>query len=225
MVSAAARWPGSLPVTINQDAYMDNLQSKITDGAMIGGALSTILIWVLGAYGGVDAPPEVAAAFAVLVTAIAQMLLRERRVTIDAKGAIRARKPAHQQRSPAAVGLLAMLLVTLMLTGCVGAGGQRSIGNSIGASYLTVQTLADAIRLECGNVAPGGECTPDSVITTAEKENFKHWIGNALASIDSAHQLYEAGNEAPAGAKLQIALGILQELETILLTRGLINEN
>lgn len=55
--------------------------SKVTAGA-IAGAVTTILVWLAGTYGGVEVPPEVASAVTVLVTLLVSYFKREAVVAV-----------------------------------------------------------------------------------------------------------------------------------------------
>lgn len=51
-------------------------KAKVVAGAL-GGAISVILIWVLKAYGNVELPPDVAAAFTLVVSTVVAYLIPE----------------------------------------------------------------------------------------------------------------------------------------------------
>ena len=99
-----------------------------------------------------------------------------------------------------------------------------NLGNAIGASYLTIQTVADTIKQECGNTVPDGPCTFDSVISTEEKNRYKGMLSAALDDIDAANGLYKAGDVFEAGNYLDVASGVLQEIERQLVERGVSDE-
>lgn len=91
--------------------------------------------------------------------------------------------------SPAAVGLLAILLTCLMLSGC---GVQRpqidSISDGIAVTAADVETAAQTVKSLCRNERPGGPCASGALISTATKERLKSRLQSVLDGLSMANR-------------------------------------
>ena len=111
----------------------------------------------------------------------------------------------------------AIILVLLVSTGL----GCANANDLIGAAYLTQTTIANSVADECGNTAPGGPCVATSAIDTGLKEDIKRMLEQADRYTDDAARLAAAGNRSDALSRLELATNLLDELEQILIERGI----
>lgn len=107
-----------------------------------------------------------------------------------------------------------LLLIPLLVAGCA------SFGNGLGAAYLAIDTVADAIWMECQNAVSDGPCVPESAISTEDKQRAKAALSEALVLVDEARILYVAGSVDLAADRLQQANVILDAVEQLLIARG-----
>lgn len=112
--------------------------------------------------------------------------------------------------------LLLIIATGLVLSGCAGA----NVNTILGGAYAAQTTLAKAVLAECGNTVPGGDCLPESAISTADKESVKAGLAVADAYTDEARLLVTAGSVDEALTLLERATKILDQLEQILIARG-----
>lgn len=108
----------------------------------------------------------------------------------------------------------ALLLSLLLLAGC--AGRIDSFSDSLGAAYLTVDTLAVTAQEMCGNTVPDGDCLPGAALSTEIKRGVKVTLGEALDYLDTARELYQVGSVDLAQDRLVTARALLRSLEATL---------
>lgn len=137
----------------------------------------------------------------------------------DPKPARSGRDAADGEKAFAAFAAVAALVAILLLSGC-GSLGIRSFGDALGAAYLTIDTVADAVWQECQNAVSDGPCVPESAISTEDKQQAKQLLTDALMLVDEARILYVAGSVDLAGDRLLAANAILDAVEQLLIARG-----
>lgn len=112
--------------------------------------------------------------------------------------------------SPPAVGILAVLLACLMLSGC---GIQRpqtdSISDAIAVTAADVETAAQTVKDLCRNTIAGGPCATDALISTATKERLKRQLQDVLDGLRTADQLLAANASNTAQDRLSRTQALL----------------
>lgn len=113
-----------------------------------------------------------------------------------------------------------LILSALLLAGCA----STSFQDAIGAAYLTRTTVAEAVQRECGNTVPDGPCSPESAISTADKQRVKAMLVEVGGYLADARAI-EAGRQGMScsdkWACLEAASGVLDAVERILTERGM----
>lgn len=115
--------------------------------------------------------------------------------------------------SPAWVGIFAMLLACLMLSGC---GTQRpqidSLSDAIVVTAADVETAAQTVKSLCRNERPGGPCAPGALISTNTKERLKSALQSVLDGLSTANVALAAGDSIDAGDRLARTQALLAVL-------------
>ena len=121
-------------------------------------------------------------------------------------------------RSPAFVGLLAILLACFALSGC---GTQRpqidSISDAIAVTAADVETAAQTVKSLCRNERPGGPCAAGAPISTDQKESLKNGLQDVLDGLSLANLAVATGNDAEARGGLARTEAILAVLRAELI--------
>lgn len=90
--------------------------------------------------------------------------------------------------SPAAVGIIAILLTCFVLSGC---GIQRpqvdSISDGIAVTAADVETAAQTVHRMCRNTRPGGPCARGALLSTEQKESLKNGLQDMLDGLSLAN--------------------------------------
>lgn len=107
-----------------------------------------------------------------------------------------------------------LVLVLFLLAGCATAG------KGVGGAAMGVETLADQIRIECGNTVPDGPCTPESLISTDEKQGLKRSLQTAVDLLEQADGALVMGDALRAATTLRQAEAVLQAIQRFLTMRG-----
>lgn len=111
-----------------------------------------------------------------------------------------------------------LIVAVLILAGCVAPSGPTpSFADMLGASYMTVDAVADATYRRCQNEVPGGPCAPHALISTEQKEDVRMALEHALDALDTARALHLEGATDDAMATLQRAQALLATVEQALL--------
>ncbi len=115
--------------------------------------------------------------------------------------------------SPTSVGIVAILLTCLMLSGC---GMQRpqvdSVADAIAVTAADVETAAQTVKSLCRNIEPGGPCADSAIISTAQKESLKNGLQDVLDGLSLANLAVANGDLVGAGdglARTQAILAVL----------------
>lgn len=115
--------------------------------------------------------------------------------------------------SPAAVGLLAILLACFSLSGC---GLQRpnvdSISDGIAVTAADVETAAQTVKRLCRNERPGGPCANSALISTGQKESLKNGLQDVLDGLSIANLAVATGDGVGARSGLARTQAILAVL-------------
>lgn len=106
------------------------------------------------------------------------------------------------------------ILLTLAIAGCA------SIPDAIGGGYVSIETVADVIRAECGNDSPGGECRPGSTLDRGDVDSMRDDLQRAKNALDESNRLYNTGDIDGSMSSLQVAQTILSTLRSALELRG-----
>lgn len=112
---------------------------------------------------------------------------------------------------------LSGFLMAVLISGCAMFG---SVSDSIGGAYVSIETLADTIQMECGNVVPGGPCRATSMLDRGDVDSMKVDLQRAKDTVDEANRIYNTGNVEGAMSKLEVTQAILASLRTALEIRG-----
>lgn len=107
-----------------------------------------------------------------------------------------------------------LLLACLFIAGCT------NLSNGIGAAYVSIETIAETIQMECGNTEPGGPCVSTSLLDRGDVDSMKTDLQRAKYAVDDANRVYNAGNPAAATDYLSTAQAVLSSLRTALEIRG-----
>lgn len=112
--------------------------------------------------------------------------------------------------------VLAIIYVVLglLLSACV------SLSAGIGAAYVSIETMAETIQLECGNAEPGGDCVSTSLLERADVDRMKTELQRAKDAVDDANRIFNAGNPGEAVDHLDTARTVLAGVRTVLESRG-----
>lgn len=108
------------------------------------------------------------------------------------------------------------LIFLVLLTGCATAG------KGVGGAALGVETIADQIRIECGNSMPDGPCTPESKISTEEKQGLKKSLQIAVTLLEGADSAIVLGDAVTSATKLRQADAVLESITRWLQQRGVL---
>lgn len=111
---------------------------------------------------------------------------------------------------------IAMVIVTILAT----SGCTTNPRNQIGQGYIAVQTIANSIATECGNLTPRDPCVSGSLISTAEAARWKRDLSEATSVLDAAASATAEGNVSATSRNLSIAQGMLRSLRRTLIERG-----
>lgn len=101
--------------------------------------------------------------------------------------------------------------------------GCASTSNIIGASYIAIRDIAVTVREECGAQSPD-PCSPESVISTEDRDIIKDQLEVALSFVDDANLIRSGGNPVACDSVdecLNASRGILRSVESVLVARGL----
>jgi len=98
----------------------------------------------------------------------------------------------------------ALLLSLLLLAGCP-SNPQPNFEQALGASYLLVDGVAQGVFDACEAEAPGAPCAPDALIETEQRDKARAALVEALALLDDARTLWNAGSVDMAQDKLTAA--------------------
>tara|TARA_R100000808_G_scaffold2647_1_gene10210 strand:- start:4725 stop:5066 length:342 start_codon:yes stop_codon:yes gene_type:complete len=85
-----------------------------------------------------------------------------------------------------------LIVATALLVACQSVPAS----NAIGGASLAITTIAMAVKEECGNTVPDGPCTPDSWISTADKQKIKVELGDAVAAVRAADEALRHSRDA-----------------------------
>ncbi|MCH8134809.1 MAG: hypothetical protein IIB77_02385 [Proteobacteria bacterium] len=115
--------------------------------------------------------------------------------------------------SPAAVGILAILLACFALSGCAAQRPQiDSIADGIAVTAADVETAAQTVRSLCRNLDPGGPCAAGALISTTQKESLKNGLQDVLDSLSLANLALAMDDYPGARTKLARTQAILAVL-------------
>ncbi len=115
--------------------------------------------------------------------------------------------------SPAAVGILAILLACFALSGCAAQRPQiDSIADGIAVTAADVETAAQTVRSLCRNAQPGGPCAVGALISTRQKESLKNGLQDVLDGLSIANLALAMDDFSGAKTKLARTQAILAVL-------------
>ena len=122
--------------------------------------------------------------------------------------------PATYMNSPWFIGLAAIAVTTLMLSGCA---GQRpkvdSLADAIVVTAADVETAAQTVNNLCRNEKPGGECAPYALISTATKNDLRDRLQKVNDGLRAANRALAADEVIEADDYLARAKSLLEVLE------------
>jgi len=102
--------------------------------------------------------------------------------------ALRGLGAGSNAKSPAVMGVLALILATLMLSGCAVQRPQvDSIADGIAVTASDVETAAQTVKRLCRNTEPGGPCADDALISTEQKESLENGLQDVLDGLSIAN--------------------------------------
>ena len=115
--------------------------------------------------------------------------------------------------SPAAVGILAILIACFAFSGC---GVQRpqvdSIADGIAVTAADVETAAQTVKRLCRNAEPGGLCADGAAISTEQKESLKNGLQDVLDGLSVANLALATNDYGEATDRLARTQAILAVL-------------
>ncbi len=115
--------------------------------------------------------------------------------------------------SPAAVGVLAILIACFAFSGC---GVQRpqvdSIADGIAVTAADVETAAQTVKSLCRNTQPGGPCADGALISTEQKESLKNGLQDVLDGLSVANLALATNDYGEATDRLARTQAILAVL-------------
>ena len=98
----------------------------------------------------------------------------------------------------------ALVMSLLLLAGCP-SNPPPTFESSLGAAYLLVDGVAQGVYDACEAEAPGAPCAPDALIETEQRDKARSALAEALALLDDARALWNAGSVDMAQDKLTAA--------------------
>ena len=108
----------------------------------------------------------------------------------------------------------ALFVLGLITTGC------QQLATGIGASYAIIETTAEAVQAECGNLEAGGDCVEDSLLNRRDVDRVKRDLQDAKDMVDLANDAYNRDQRQEAADLLGRADGILNSIKGFLQARG-----
>jgi hypothetical protein len=102
------------------------------------------------------------------------------------------------------------ILFVLLLAGCAAQpaqplDAQAAFTQALGASYLMVDSVAQLVSEQCAAPGPGEPCAAGALITSEQRDKAKDALVDALAALDDARTLYNAGSTTQAEDQLAAA--------------------
>ncbi len=124
---------------------------------------------------------------------------------------------SNNVHSPPTVGIVAMLLACLMLSGCSYLGVTPrpdidSIPDAIAVTAADVESAAQTVKSLCRNEQPGGPCAATAIISTDQKESLKNGLQDVLDGLSLANLAVANGDDAGAQSVLERTQAILAVL-------------
>ena len=110
--------------------------------------------------------------------------------------------------------MVVLACLILLLNACA------NLSNGLGAAYVSIETMADVIQMECGNTEPGGPCVSTSLLDRGDVDSMKVDLQLAKDAVDDANRIYNAGDASAATDRLSAAQAVLASLRTALEIRG-----
>ena len=110
----------------------------------------------------------------------------------------------------------ALLIGVLIFSGCA----SPTLTRSIDYSNITITSIAETVREECGNTVPDGDCLPTSLITTDEKNGIKADLLRAAETLDLAEIARIRGDADTAANRIDAARLLLSQVRQYLEERG-----
>lgn len=111
--------------------------------------------------------------------------------------------------------MIRLIGILVLLAGC------STLGKASGGAGLAIETVADQIRIECGNTVPDGPCTPESRITTEEKAGLKASLEEAVRMLELADAAVMTGQAETAAMRLRQSEGVVAAIARLLESRGI----
>jgi hypothetical protein len=123
----------------------------------------------------------------------------------------------------AALGAVFAIVLGLVV-GCAGTA------NSIGGSYLAIETVADTTYEVCGNTEPGGPCRPGSLLSRADVDEIRGMLQQAQDLTNEADRLQTCveeggGPQCPASVQSSAVSERLQQARLAVSTAKVILRN
>ena len=113
-----------------------------------------------------------------------------------------------------------ILIVSLLLAGCSSAPLVQTFADALGASYISVDVIAENTHRLCRNEVPLGECAPDAPLGTEAKEDVRMALEHVLDALDHARDLYVQGHSDVAQDRLAQAQALLSAVQRTLTRYG-----
>jgi len=114
-------------------------------------------------------------------------------------------------RSPAWVGVIALFLTFLMMSGCASQRPEvRNLSDAIAVTSADIETAAQQVRRACGHTVPGGRCVPGALINTDMKNDLAQRLQDALDGVKLADLALDNDEILEADDRLNRARNILQ---------------
>lgn len=108
-----------------------------------------------------------------------------------------------------------LIAIALLITACA------SVGDSIGGAYVSIETIAETVQMECGNVNPGDECRAGSALNREDVDRIKAQLQSAKNATDEANRLYMAHDGTGALTKLELTQSLLAIIRSTLESKGI----
>lgn len=112
------------------------------------------------------------------------------------------------------LGMVVLGCLILLLNACT------NLSNGIGAAYVSIETMAETIQMECGNAVPGGPCVSTSMLDRGDVDSMKVDLQRAKDAVDDANRIYNSGDSQAAVGQLEAAQAVLASLRAALEIRG-----
>jgi hypothetical protein len=114
------------------------------------------------------------------------------------------------------VNIQALSLAGLLSSGCAMLSPASNFDDVAGAGYLAIGSASDTLYTLCGNLSPGAACAESSPISTGNAQVVAANLVAASATITTARELKNAGDQVGARARMVEARRLIALAEQIL---------